>query len=742
MSATQVAVLEPLRGRARTPSAARHHSEWASLGAYLGLAVFGALRWGSVLSPAPAARLLALAGLGIASAAALTLLRGRRRRFGAAVAVVCTVAILPVAGVPLTWLAGLRLALIARFIGHGIGTLSQALVPVLGAHGPVPVVILLGAGLLLASGAVMVGVGAGRARGQLWRAAGAIPMLTLIAVPATIIQPGLPYLEGLLAFALVGALVWGERLASGPALLLCAAAASGALLLAPGIRPGQPWIDVGTLGPGTAAGGIERFNFAQGFGALNWPRSGREVFDVRARRPDYWKVEDLDLFDGRGFVPGLAPAGRLPDPARSAQTRFTQLITVTVRGLRSSQVIAAGYADAIWRLGGALESGLDPGTFTVNPPLSPGQSYDAPVYSPAPSAAELARAGRDPPLDGLAPYRSMLVPNPVGSEVIDFAPFPGAAAAALKRSPYARVDALARRLAATSPTPFAYVERVLALLSHGFIYEEHPRPAQFPLVDFLLSTHRGYCQQFAGAMALLLRMGGVPARVAGGFTTGIYDSASGKWIVADTDAHDWVEAWFPHWGWVRFDPTPAVAPARAETVAPVAAGGDRDHRPAGARRPAPPRRPGLGAPARRPARERRPGFGGSRAGGGGCRARRPRPARRRGGGRLRRRRPVARTPVERRIAELERALAISGRPAGPGVTLVTLEHQFAASGPAAGYIRALRLARYAGAPASFDPAGRRALRGELGRGLGLLGHLRAGLALPPQPRLRRSYTGG
>ena len=63
-------------------------------------------------------------------------------------------------------------------------------------------------------------------------------------------------------------------------------------------------------------------------------------------------------------------------------------------------------------------------------------------------------------------------------------------------------------------------------------------------------------------MALLLRMGGIPARVATGFTTGTYDQATKRWFVTDVDAHAWVEAWFPHYGWVTFDPTPAAAPAR------------------------------------------------------------------------------------------------------------------------------------------------------------------------------------
>ena len=63
-------------------------------------------------------------------------------------------------------------------------------------------------------------------------------------------------------------------------------------------------------------------------------------------------------------------------------------------------------------------------------------------------------------------------------------------------------------------------------------------------------------------MAMLLRMGGIPARVAAGFTPGAFQNENHTWQVADTDAHAWVEAWFPRYGWVRFDSTPASAPAR------------------------------------------------------------------------------------------------------------------------------------------------------------------------------------
>src|SRR6478609_10295129 len=65
-------------------------------------------------------------------------------------------------------------------------------------------------------------------------------------------------------------------------------------------------------------------------------------------------------------------------------------------------------------------------------------------------------------------------------------------------------------------------------------------------------------------MALLLRLGGVPARVASGFTPGTKDPKTGEWVVRDLDAHSWVEVWFDGIGWVTFDPTPAASPARGQ----------------------------------------------------------------------------------------------------------------------------------------------------------------------------------
>ena len=116
-----------------------------------------------------------------------------------------------------------------------------------------------------------------------------------------------------------------------------------------------------------------------------------------------------------------------------------------------------------------------------------------------------------------------------------------------------------QRIAGKAKNPYAAAVAIEAWLrsSGGFTYDETPPQIQgAPLVQFVTRTKRGYCQHFAGAMALMLRYLGIPARVAAGFTSGIHDKEAGTWSVNDREAHTWVEVWFTGYGWLPFDPTP------------------------------------------------------------------------------------------------------------------------------------------------------------------------------------------
>ena len=230
--------------------------------------------------------------------------------------------------------------------------------------------------------------------------------------------------------------------------------------------------------------------------------------------------------------------------------------------------------------GDDLREGADAGTWVSTHALDPGTSYIVTSYSPHPTAAELqAVAAAAYPDAATMPYRTLEIPQAntgrtgrARSRSRAFTPpWPNrqtqqAQLAIIDASPYAPAYALARQLAQRAHTPYQFVVAVKRYLSRGFTYDENPPAAAYPLESFLFAHKLGYCQQFSGAMALLLRMGGVPARVAAGFTSGAFQNESHTWQVSDTDAHAWVEAWFPRYGWVRFDPTPATAPARGGTA--------------------------------------------------------------------------------------------------------------------------------------------------------------------------------
>lgn len=109
-----------------------------------------------------------------------------------------------------------------------------------------------------------------------------------------------------------------------------------------------------------------------------------------------------------------------------------------------------------------------------------------------------------------------------------------------------------------------------------FVYTlRPPRGVRDPVDEFLFETRRGFCEHFAGSFALLMRLAGVPARVVAGYQGGERNPLGGYWVVRQADAHAWAEVYLEGRGWVRVDPTAAVAPERIELGidAAAAAGG-------------------------------------------------------------------------------------------------------------------------------------------------------------------------
>ncbi len=128
-----------------------------------------------------------------------------------------------------------------------------------------------------------------------------------------------------------------------------------------------------------------------------------------------------------------------------------------------------------------------------------------------------------------------------------------------------RIPALARRFTAGTLTDLERARGIERALRTGYGYTLDLAQGQVadPLAYFLFTRRKGHCEYFASAMAVMLRTVGIPARLATGFQSGIYNPVSDLWLVRASDAHSWVEAWISGRGWTTFDPTPPDPGARS-----------------------------------------------------------------------------------------------------------------------------------------------------------------------------------
>jgi transglutaminase-like putative cysteine protease len=121
-----------------------------------------------------------------------------------------------------------------------------------------------------------------------------------------------------------------------------------------------------------------------------------------------------------------------------------------------------------------------------------------------------------------------------------------------------RVPALAEELSAQHQSPY---DKAVAIERHlfsnfGYTLQLPQTPAGDPLAQFLFERKEGHCEYFASAMAVMLRTLGIPSRIVNGFRTSELNDVTGSYIIRARDAHSWVEAYFPDYGWISFDPTP------------------------------------------------------------------------------------------------------------------------------------------------------------------------------------------
>ena len=124
-----------------------------------------------------------------------------------------------------------------------------------------------------------------------------------------------------------------------------------------------------------------------------------------------------------------------------------------------------------------------------------------------------------------------------------------------------RIPELAKQITAHVQTPYDKTISLENYLRSHYAYNLNltGKPGDDPLAHFLFETRSGHCEYFASAMAIMLRTLGIPTREVNGFLPGEYNDLGEDYIVRASDAHSWVEVYFPGSGWMTFDPTPPGA---------------------------------------------------------------------------------------------------------------------------------------------------------------------------------------
>jgi protein-glutamine gamma-glutamyltransferase len=536
----------------------------AALLAFAALSLFVGLRFAALLSHPPTGRVLGILAAAGACGGALTWTRALTRRLGVApIARAAIVALgfylaLRAAGVEAGLLWPWRWALLARDLAHGIESLN-GLWPYIGDHEQARVAIMgaLAATLVLTA-ALAFWPGATGLGGR--RAVALALLLGLYVIAAANERRTGWQVQGTVLFLALSMWAWSWKAPrpAGLALLAWALVALLAALVSAGMLDSSaPLIDYRSWNPFAQFYPAIAFDWNQTYGPLARSDPSETMAEVNWQAPRLLRVTTLDRFNGVRFLRSASPPAHtsaLLDAAHNS--RWVTHAEITIRGLSSEQILSPGQ---LLELHGAAASYLEPlaadGTASVlGGSTGSGTSYTVDAYTPQPDTAELRAAPRAF-ASAYEPYTTFQLPGPARSATA-ISTRTTAGVAAVEASPYAPVYALARHLAAGTSDPYEIVARIQAFLRRGFTYQEHPAPHIYPLVSFLLSERAGYCQQFSGAMALLLRMDGVPARVAAGFLPGTRNPATSSSVVQARDAHAWVEVYFAGIGWVPFDPTP------------------------------------------------------------------------------------------------------------------------------------------------------------------------------------------
>jgi transglutaminase-like putative cysteine protease len=357
-----------------------------------------------------------------------------------------------------------------------------------------------------------------------------------------------------------------------------------ALMLGAPSVAATPWQDWRAWDPFGQGGTTYTFNWLQNYPLLLDPSKSVVIMQVRSPLPAYWRANALDTFTGTAWVTSQAFLFRMEGttvangytyvlpPTELMPAGETVTETFQIRDVKTNYFFAGGDPQTL-DLGQNVPLRMNNmRSLRVSNALGPALDYSLTAIVPHLKPSDLVGLGTDYP-DELDRYRAL----PWGTVADLESPDKGAEwrSKVENGSPdgweWTELYSLNRRVVGEATDPYEITLLIERYLRRNFTYSLEPPTGQYfsPYAAFLFDHRTGYCQHFAGVMALLLRFNGIPARVAVGFTTGSADTA-GTYLVSTNNAHAWVEAYFPGVGWVNFDPTPgrSMPTAGASSTSP------------------------------------------------------------------------------------------------------------------------------------------------------------------------------
>jgi hypothetical protein len=275
-----------------------------------------------------------------------------------------------------------------------------------------------------------------------------------------------------------------------------------------------------------------------------------------AARGVHWRGIALTTFDGKRWfneqheprtISSASEGWFHLDPSEGARRRVGRTLqyTVLLEPIATTALFFANQADSVrGRFNGELDLGPtyqrraylleDPTGSIYNPYHNFARmQYEARSVLPTPPEKGLRESGSDYSAAMLETYLQLPKLDP-------------------------RIPELAQQITARAENPYDKARAIeLYLRTHyGYTLDLSGPPSRDPLAHFLFEKRAGHCEYFAAAMTVMLRSVGIPARYINGFLTGEYNDVGGDFIVRASDAHSWVEVFFPSYGWLTFDPTP------------------------------------------------------------------------------------------------------------------------------------------------------------------------------------------